>query len=359
MLLGFGLSFASGAWADAGADHPRGPSMSQAVLPLSWDADQGLPALPAEWSVVEGHHARIHHDPADHALALDLARHAAASVPAFADRLGIAAGPTIDIVLAHTQEQFDDLQPGSPPDWADGTAWPSRGLVFLRANRIRPGTEEPLPVVLDHEIIHILMGRAFDDQPVPRWLQEGVAQVWARQFTAATTETLAKGLLGRDLLSLSDLASGFPADPVQARLAYAQSADFVAWLQNEHGPQAIPTVVHRMAGGASFGMAMREATGLTTSELDAQWRSRLESSGLWLTPLLSETAFLGVGSVVLLVGGVGVLRRRREQMAHMAAEEEAREAMARAMGQPSEMAWWDFPHPVPPSQADGPRPWVH
>ncbi len=335
------------------------PSMSQGVLPAEWSDQQGLPALPDEFEVVEGHYARFHHDPADRALALDLARHAASSVPAFADRLGIPAGETIEIVLAHTQEQFDGLQPGAPPDWADGTAWPSRGLIFLRANRIRPGTEEPLPVVLDHEIVHILLGRAFDGRPVPRWLQEGVAQVWARQYTAATTETLAKGLLGRDLLSLSDLASGFPADPVRARLAYAQSADFVAWLQNEHGPQAVPTAVHLMADGSSFGAAMREATGQSTSELDGEWRSRLEASGLWLTPLLSETAFLGLGSLVLVVGGVGVLRRRRARMDQLAAEDEAREAVARAMGLPSDAAWWDFPHPVPAPQSEGPRPWVH
>ena len=37
------------------------------------------------------------------------------------------------------------------------------------------------------------------------------------------------GALGDDLLSLEELSMGFPADPLRAQLAYAQSADFVAF----------------------------------------------------------------------------------------------------------------------------------
>lgn len=349
-VFGLGLSLALPASAGT-------PSMRAAPVDVQALAEEGLPTLPTDYRIVEGVYARVHHHPEDRSVALLLARHAGRSIPDFADRLNTPVGGPIEIVLAHTQHEFDTLQPGAPPDWADGTAWPYRGLIFLRAPDLRPGTDEPLTTVLDHEIVHILLGRAFGGRPVPRWLQEGVAQVYARQYTAATTDTLASGLLGRDLMSIEDLATGFPADPMRARLAYAQSADLVAWLQNEHGPDAIPTLAREMSRGRGFGAAMREATGSSVDELDAEWRSRLTSSGLWLKPLVSDTTMFTAAAAVLLVGGFGVLRRKKARLDEMEADERAREAVARAMGLSPESLPWDHPvwrHPVAgPDGRDG------
>jgi len=328
----------------------RTPSMRAATDdPAVW-TQHALPPLPADFQTVQGVYLRVHHAPEDRGVALLLARHGAHSLPDFADRLSVPTGGTIDVVLAHTQQQFDTLQPGSPPDWADGTAWPTRGLVFLRSPDIRPGTDEALTTVLDHEIVHILLGRSFRGQPVPHWLQEGVAQVYARQYTKATTDTLASGLLGRELMSMEDLATGFPSDPVRARLAYAQSADLVAWLQNEHGPDAVPTIARELSQGAGFGAAVRAATGQSVDDIDSAWRARLTSSGLWLKPLVSDTVMFTIGAVVLVVGGLGVIRRKRQTLARWEAEERARDAVEAAMAvgvEPSHLApQWTWQHPV-------------
>lgn len=337
-------------------ERPAGPSMSEEKVDPWALQGQDRPPLPEGWQTMEGAYLRLHHDPADRGVALLLARHAARSLPDFADRLGVPTGGVIDVYLARTQDQFEELQPGAPPHWADGTAWPLRGLIFLRSPELRPGTDEPLTTVLDHELVHVLMGRAFQGRPVPRWLQEGVAQVYARQYTAATTETLAAGLLGRDLMTLEDLATGFPADPARARLAYAQSADLVAWMQNEHGPQAIPTLVRELAQGAGFGAAVKAATGQRLSQVDADWRGRLQQSGLWFTPLVSDTMMFSAAAVLLLVGGVGVRRRSRRKLEAMEAEERVRDELAAALGPAPEPEWWA--HPQPP-RADEGRTWVH
>ncbi|NOY25232.1 MAG: hypothetical protein GXP62_05110, partial [Oligoflexia bacterium] len=276
---------------------PPGPSMSAAV-PDPW-ALQGTdrPALPDDWRTIHSLYVNVHFHPSDRGVAVMLSRHAATSLPDFANRLAVPTGGLVDIYLAHKQDQFVSLQPGPPPTWADGTAWPLRGMIFLRAPDLRAQTSDSLQTVLDHELVHVLIGRAFRGQRVPRWLQEGVAQVYARQYSSATTDTLASGLLGNNMLRMDDLATGFPADPVQARLAYAQSADLVAWLQNEYGPQAIPTIVHDLSMGSGFGAAMRAATGQRVDQVDQQWRRRLASSGLWLKPLVSDTAMFSVGAL--------------------------------------------------------------
>ena len=57
-----------------------------------------------------------------------------------AKRLGVPMGRPVDVYLAPDEATFRSLQPGTIPDWADGTAWPTRGLVYLRSPRIRAGT---------------------------------------------------------------------------------------------------------------------------------------------------------------------------------------------------------------------------
>ena len=192
---------------------------------------------------------------------------------------------------------------------------------------VRAGSAEPLEQVLDHELAHILLGRAFGAKPVPRWLQEGVAQLVAREYTMEITDRLGAGMFGDDLMSLEDLSMGFPADPLRAQLAYAQSADFVAFLINNHGQEAIHQIIREMSGGTPFPAAVRAATGDSIDTIDAQWRARLaESDMLWLRPLVSDTMILSLAGLAFMGLGAMALRRRRQQLRDMADDEEAVEA---------------------------------
>lgn len=304
-----------------------GPAMG----PLEVEDLEGLfaePVPPPEgWRTVPGLYTRIHTHPDDLGTARALTDHADASVPELARSLGFPPGATIEIFLAPDTETFRSMQPGRPPDWADGTAWPNRGLIFLRSNRVRIGVDEPLAQVLDHELVHIILGRAFSPRPVPSWLQEGAAQLLARQYSAELTDRLASGLLGDSLLRLEDITRGFPRDPRRAQLAYAQSADLVAYLQNTYGDDTLSRVTLGLARGYSVDRALREATGATAMELDQAWRSRLSASPMWLKPLVADSTLLGFTGLVFIVGGVMVRRRRREILDRWAQEEAMHDAI--------------------------------
>jgi hypothetical protein len=233
--------------------------------------------------------------------------------------MGVAAGGPIDIYIAPDQQSFLHMQPHIPPDWADGTAWPHQGLIFLRSSDIRRGTSSPLPQVLDHEIAHILLGRAFAHRGVPRWLQEGVAQLVAREYNSQTVERLASGVAGDSLLSLRQLSKGFPKDPLRASLAYAQSADFVAFLHQKHGKQSIQTLIREMSSGKPFAASLQLATGHNIDQLDLQWRGQLNSSWMWLGGLVSDSFLLGMTGLLLFWG---VFRKRAQNQERMKKWEE-------------------------------------
>ena len=285
----------------------------------SWNQPQEqplyIPQSPSptqSWHRISNSHVDVFFAGKDFHTAKSLARHAAEEIPKIAKNIGLPSGGPMKIYIAPNQKLFSDLQPHGPPDWADGTAWPQHGLIFLRSPSIRDGRSDSLEQVLEHEIVHILLGRAFGKRPVPRWLQEGVAQIIAKEYSNQDIEQIAQGVLGESLLSLRELSFGFPSNPTRARLAYAQSADFVAFLYERFGSSSLRIVIKQMSKGKNFDDALYNATGKTVDQLDTMWRGTHQDSWLWLQPLLSDVALMAFGGIALFVGFFLRSNRRKE-----------------------------------------------
>ena len=314
----------------------------------------GPPPIPADWVEIESPMARVYAESGDRPTALRLSRHIAARLPSLADELQLPVGNRIHVVLAPSQAQFHSLQPGKVPQWADGTAWPHRGWIFLRAPRLRGEATDPLETVLTHELVHVLLGRAFGKRPVPQWLQEGLAQLMAGEYSAETTATLANGVLGDNLLSLYELSRGFPQGALRAQLAYAQSADFMAYIRNTYGQRAVQTLIDEMARGEAFAPAVRIATGDLVDDIDAAWRSRLRDSPLQLTPLMNEGVWWAIGALLVPLAWFLVRRRNQRVVARWRREEVLEDALYRTLER--QIHDWDEPAPEDDAQV-GPPIW--
>jgi hypothetical protein len=277
---------------------------------------------PEGWVNQVGLYVRIHGPPEQARVMERLLKSAEASTPRLAALLGLPTGKRIEVFLTQSQEQFFALQPGSAPQWADATAYPRLGWIFLRKNSLRGGMAAKDVQVLDHELVHILLGQAFPKGSPPQWLQEGTAQWFSGEYNLETADRIAKGMLGRGLFSLGELSHPFPRDPVRAQLAYAQSADFIAWLVGENGPEVLPILVHESIKGASFEAALRKATGQSLSALDKAWSKRLKKSWLWVKAVANDTVLIGLASLLLFVAYGRVRRRNKKRLAEMAREDE-------------------------------------
>lgn len=255
--------------------------------------------------------------PADQIATLDrLAKHGAHSVLTLSEQLGVPLGGPIHVYMAADDVTFARLQPGLPPAWADGTAWPKHGVIFLRTPDSRGGLARPLEQVLDHELVHVLVGRAFLPAHPPTWLQEGLAQVYAGEVGADHVARLRRGLLHGGAIPLRELVARFPADAMRADLAYAESADVVLWLRGEHGDAGVAELIATAARTGSAATALHAVTGLSLADLDAAWAERLA-----FTPsVLFDAANLE--AIVYAAGGVGLLfvgwQRRRARNARLA-----------------------------------------
>jgi hypothetical protein len=301
------------------------------LTPAPVRVDPVLPEPSTGWWVEDGLYARVHAAPEHRVLARELADHAARAVPRLAYELGVSSGATIDVYLAPTARDFAHVQPGPSPEWADGTAWPAQGRIFLRAPGTRGGATTPLATVLEHELVHVLLGRAFGEagsRPgahAPRWLQEGLARLYAGEYGPEAAATL-RG--AGELPTLASITRHFPADAPGAQVAYAASADFLSHVRATHGADALSRLVARMVAGDDAATALEAVTGQPFSELERTWR------GGWAIPVLGgrvQDVLLGVGAVAAFGGMALAVRRRRARNAARLARWERQEALADAL----------------------------
>jgi hypothetical protein len=321
-------------WAAAVAFAPIQASAQEFRVPVEVPTytDWEGPTLPEHWISVQGLGFTIHGS-AKHLALLDrLNAHGNTAVPRLARELGIPVGGGIDVYLTDSQEGFRTMQPGTAPVYADGTAYPSVGAIFLRHPSLRGGMARPLEQVLDHELVHVLLGRIFTPQVVPRWLQEGMAQVYAGEVGPEISERISKGLLGREPFGLNSLTVGFPDDPHLADLAYAQSADFIVWFRGTYGDETLRHVVRQMASGRTARHAFHGATGRTLDQISDVWTQRLHAqTSLAVSPATFEGSLWALGGVLLLGGGFMRRRTFRKRMVEWEEEEEALDDMVREL----------------------------
>ena len=144
---------------------------------------------------------------------------------------------------------------------------------------------------------------------MPRWLQEGVAQVVAGEYTPSKVQQL--GTFAEPM-SFLELAKGFPADALRARMAYAQSASLVAYLFQEHGTQSLQILIEEMSQGRELDVALVRATGMTPQELDVAWRGRTLSMPLWLQSVSIDGTLLAIVALVILLGSTRKYKQYRQ-----------------------------------------------
>ena len=245
-----------------------------------------------------------------------LGAHAQDSVAELSRRLGVSPGGPIEVFLPPTQAEFEQMQPGTPPSYADATAYPKLGTIYLRPPRVRGQGDEPLETVLDHELVHILLGRAFHPERPPAWLQEGVAQVVAGQYGPSAQRQKARTIVSNRTLSLEALARSFPKDPHQASAAYALSADFISWLKDRFGDDVLRRLVAQARRGSGFQRAIEQATRMPMEELEREWRmTHAQGTAKWWSAVTSEEsiwAYMGMLALVaVVVARIRVWRRTR------------------------------------------------
>ena len=214
-------------------------------------------------------------------------------------------GPPIRVIVARE----GSIEARRAPSWVMAYAVGNAGWVVLLPQRIPAYPDGNLEQVLRHEIAHVLVARAAGRYGVPRWLNEGLAIVAAREWRFEDRGRLVLEAFRRRKASMADVELEFSRGSVSSARAYAVSVAFVRYLMDEHGSHMPARILDHVAEGKRFRTAFREATGYSLKDVEADFWADFDFWNRWV-PFLTSSAALW-----MLVTALALLafRRRRER----------------------------------------------
>ncbi len=159
-----------------------------------------------------------------------------------------------------------------------------KGLIVLDYSLVltKPFT---LKNTLKHELVHLVLGRHLG-RPIPKWLNEGIAQLIADSpaeiILSRNTSMLSGAVLTDRLIPLAALETSFPAARRGMVLAYEESRSFVRFLDKEFGRDGLLAILRAIKNGESHTDAILSVTGSGLEELKEKWKQQLRSNATWL-----------------------------------------------------------------------------
>lgn len=223
-------------------------------------------------------------------------------------------GPPIRIVLAPE----DSTVARSTPSWVP--AFAAGEVIVILPGRTLSYPHNTLEEVLQHEVAHVLVARAAERRPVPRWFHEGVALLAERAWSLGERSRFVYELAAGKAVSPAELDGLFRGDPAAVERAYSLSYALLHDLVEDHGPDLPARVLASMREGREFDTAFFRVTGKTVSEASEAFWHRHRLWLVWLPWLTSPEAVYALMTALALLA---IWRVRVRRAARRLAEEAA------------------------------------
>ncbi|MBI2389897.1 MAG: hypothetical protein HYV09_09915 [Deltaproteobacteria bacterium] len=300
---------------DPGADLPVAPAPEKGGEAGAAAAQPTkAPVAPADFLVEMHGWLRVVHHPSTFEAVRQVVHAADATRASLATMLGQSVLEHVELRVARTPEEMLVLAPSEAPPAANTTAatYPALSLIVLSARSVE-GDPGALGEAFHHQLAHVALFDAAAGRPLPRWLQEGFAVQASGEHGFSRAQMLWSAHVRGGLQPFSSLDE-FPEAPRAARIAWAQSADFVRFLVRDQGGTRFAAAVARTRGGDAFERALGDSYGADLRTLEQKWRDDVATRNV--TGPLAVSAAVGWGLAVAVI-----VRRRRKRRAAPIEEE--------------------------------------
>lgn len=186
----------------------------------------------------------------------------------------------------------------STPGWVAGFADGSARTIVLFPGRVSSYPDTTMATLVHHEVTHVLVAEAARGRQVPRWFNEGIATVAAREWGIEDRARYAMAVVGRSSRNTAALDEGFAEGGRRAARSYALSGAFVRWLRLEYGGQMTAHVLELLGRDMSFREAFVRSTGDTLERAEHRFFVREAFWHMWV-PFLTSSGVLWAGIVAL------------------------------------------------------------
>jgi hypothetical protein len=217
-----------------------------------------------------------------------------------ADILPAGVEPDTVTCLILPTEAFEHFFANRLPDWGVGVAVPPGNLIALDHERLPTVGPGPETVFL-HEMTHALLFQGAGDARLPTWLHEGAAMRASGQWRF--TDTVSVVLEGR-LPSLASLDGPFPRSGLAADRAYRTSLLAVNWLEQQHGPGAVPRIVAEARRTGDFRQGFRVATGEDPDDFAQRFAGAMRLRFGWVLLLFRWPTLFVIMALLFAIGAI-------------------------------------------------------
>ncbi len=277
-------------------------------------------AQPDRWWEAGNERMKIFYHAGDAANVEALNRFAFATLPMLEGQLKTSLLAPAHIYLASSQDEFNHLTGGRLPEWSQGVSFPEQNTIVLKSPRFSKGTEE-FHRTTAHELTHLLIGVKTGGR-LPRWFNEGLALWLSGEGQGKALMPLSRAVWSGSLIPLDHIERVDSFQPADAELAYLQSYHLTEFMIKRYGWETIQRILNDMGAGSSWNESLFRETELDQAGLEAEWHAELKKSYRWMILLDAEFfIFLGM-TVLVLIAGVLVIRRKRKIYRQWSAEEE-------------------------------------
>lgn len=327
LLLGPAPADAQHAPVDVGAGWDAAPGEAPSVRPT-------LPAPPDDYVTEDRGKVTWTFPSAATSEARELQEAFADAWKRVEDDLGEDVDDTLVIRIGRDPEEMKALAPVGhpPPDYASGVAYPPFGVILLTLTAPETWERPDMEAVLTHELSHIALYRAVGGHPVPRWFSEGLAIYQAGEFSLDRAKTLWSAVVAGNVVSLDRISGRFPSHPHRVNVAYAESADMVAFMRRDNfDTRSFRILIRHLREGMEFEEAVRESYDATLPSLEREWRETLQERFQTLPLIVTGGGLWVLVSLFVVVAWIRKKRRDRRRLDEWAEQEAAQdEALRRA-----------------------------
>lgn len=233
-----------------------------------------------------------------------------------AARLGLPPDTSASALLVPSQEEFDKIVGPKTHLRLLGVAYSPVGRIVINLSQLTPDGTNNLYETLAHEMVHIMLGRYERDHGVklPKWLHEGVASWLGRVLPPEPNDTRLHTAANQGTLRpLYHFDKRFPEYRLDSEIAYLQSEDFIRFLTNRHGPDAVARLLRSLAEHGTMRTAMPDAFGVDLIDEEQVWMKGLIDEHPFFWTLRQHFSLFSAAAILTIISFV-LYRRRRARI---------------------------------------------
>ncbi len=240
--------------------------------PVSWFDNRW------DWQSIGSSQVTLRYFDLDPAFAESILDSAQSTVTDLETRFALGRSAPISIWVYPTAEAFRGAQQPNSREAVAGGSYPG---FFLITAVIPDGNEREIGRVIPHEVSHQVLYQATRNPFTlpPLWFDEGMATHYQIGGTEGYLEMVVRAHEQDRLFDIGSLSVSFPYSPEQATLAYATSWSIIAYIEEIHGDEAIAALIRTFGTGVPYPVAIEEALGLSTDQVNTDWQSWVAQLG--------------------------------------------------------------------------------